>query len=63
MEPSHTPGRNVHWCNTIDPAIPFLNIRPEETLIQRDTCTPIFIVALFTIAKTHKQAKYPSTDE
>ena len=33
------------------------------TLIQKDTCTPIFIAALFTIAKTWKQAKCPSTDE
>ena len=33
-------------------AIPFLGIYPEKTLIQKDTCTPIFIAALFTIAKT-----------
>ena len=32
--------------------IPFLSIYPEKTLIQKDTCTPIFIAALFTIAKT-----------
>ena len=32
-------------------------------LIQKDTCTPVFIVALFTIAKTQKQPKCPSTDE
>jgi len=46
-----------------NPAIPFLDIYPEKTLIRRDTCTPIFIVAPFTIAKTQKQAKYPPTDE
>ena len=33
------------------------------TIIQKDTCSPIFIVALFTIARTWKQAKCPSTDE
>ena len=35
-----------------DPAIPVLGIYPEKTIIQKDTCTPIFIAALFTIAKT-----------
>ena len=46
-----------------DPAIPFLGIYPEETLIQKDTCTPMFTAPLFTIAKTWKQPKCPSTDE
>ena len=46
-----------------DPAILLLGIYPEKTLIQKDTCTPIFIAALFTIAKTWKQPKYPPTDE
>ena len=35
----------------------------DKTTIQRDTCTPMFIAALFTIAKTWKQPKCPSTDE
>ena len=35
----------------------------NKTLIQKDTCTPIFIAALFTIAKIWKQPKCPSTDE
>ena len=35
----------------------------KKTVIQNDTCTPIFISALFTIAKTQKQLKYPSIDE
>ena len=35
-----------------DPAIPLLGIHNEETRIERDTCTPMFIVALFTIART-----------
>ena len=46
-----------------DPAIPFLGIYPEETKIERDTCVPLFIAALFTIARTWKQPRYPSTDE
>ena len=48
-----------------DPAIPLLGIYLEKmkTLIRKDTCTPMFIAALFTIAKTWKQPKCPSTDE
>ena len=46
-----------------DPAIPLLGIYPEETKIEKDTCTPVFIAALFTIAKTWKQTRCPSTDE
>ena len=37
-----------------DPAIPLLSIYTKETSIERDACTPIFIVALFTIARTWK---------
>ena len=46
-----------------DPAIPLLNIHPEETKIERDTCIPLFFAALFTIARTWKQPRCPSTDE
>ena len=46
-----------------DPAIPLLGIYPEKTVIQKDTCTPLFIIALFTRAQTWKQPKCPSTDE
>ena len=48
-----------------DPAIPLLSIHLEktETLIPKDTCTLMFTAALFTIAKTWKQPKCPSTDE
>ena len=48
-----------------DPAIPLLGIYPEKTktLFQKDTCTPMFTAALFTIAKTWKQPKCPSTDK
>ena len=40
-----------------------LGIYPEETIIWKDTCTPMFVTALFTIAKTWKQPKCPSTEE
>ena len=46
-----------------DPAIPLLGIYPEKTIIQKDTCTTVIIAALFTIARTWKQPKCPSTDE
>ena len=46
-----------------DPAIPLLGIYLEKTIIQNDTCTPMFIAALFTIARTWKQTKCPSTEE
>ena len=46
-----------------DPAIPLLGIHTEETRIERDTCTPMFITALFTIARTRKQPGCPSADE
>ena len=45
------------------PAIPFLDIYPDKTITQKDTCTTVLIAALFTIAKTWKQPKYPLTDE
>ena len=46
-----------------DPAIQLLGIYPEKTIIWNDTCTTMFTAALFTIAKTWKQPKCPSTDE
>ena len=46
-----------------DPAIPLLGIHTEETRIERDTCTPMFIAALFIIARTWKQPRWPSADE
>ena len=50
-----------------DPEISFLGIYPEEkgiyAKIEKDTCTPVFIVALFTIARTWKQLRCPLTDE
>ena len=48
-----------------DPTIPFLSIYLEKkkTLGQKATCIPMLIAALFTIAKTWKQPKCPSTEE
>ena len=46
-----------------DLVIPFLGIYLNKTIIQRDTCTHMFIAALFTIAKTWKKPKCPSTEE
>ena len=46
-----------------DPAIPLLSIYPEKTIVQKDTCPPMFIAALFTIARSWKQPKCPSTNE
>ena len=46
-----------------DPAIPLLGICLEETKIVKDTCIQLFIAALFTIARTWKQPRCPSTDE
>ena len=45
-----------------DPAIPLLGIHTEETRIERDTCTPMFIAALFTIARTWNQPRCPLAD-
>ena len=45
------------------PAVPLLGIHTEETRFERDTCTPVFIAALFTIARTWKQPRCPSVDD
>ena len=77
-EPSYSVDKNVliNWCSLCgkqyedssenkkielpyDLEILLLGI----TMIQKDTCTPVFIAALFTIAKTWKQPECPSTDE
>ena len=51
------------WKPSYYPAIPLLGIYPEEARIEKDTCIPLFIAALFTIARTWKQPRCPSIDE
>ena len=46
-----------------DPAFPLLGIYPEETTTEKDMCIPLFTEALFTIDRTRKQPRCPSTDE
>ena len=46
-----------------NPAVQLLGIHTEETRIERDSCTPMFIAALFIIARTWKQPRCPSADE
>ena len=46
-----------------DPTISLSGIYPEETKIEKDTCIPLFIAIIFTIARTWKQPRCPSTDE
>src|SRR5574340_730803 len=70
-EPSYTVGWRTVWRFlkkleielSYDPAIPLLVIHTEETRIERDMCTPMFIAALFIIARTWKQPRCPSADE
>ena len=45
------------------PAIPLLGIYPDQSFLEKDTCTRMFIATLFAIAKTGKQSKCPLTDE
>ena len=51
----------IEW--PYDPAIPVLGIHTKDTRIERDTCTPMFITAVFTIAKTWKQPRSSPADE
>ena len=55
--------RKIIKRKTFHQAIPLLGIYTDKTFIQKNTCTLMFIAALFTIAKTWKQPNCPSTDE
>ena len=46
-----------------DPTIPLLGIYQEKTITQKDTCSPVFTAALFTIARTWKWPKCPLTEQ
>ena len=61
-------SRQEYWSglpvpSPYDPAIPLLGVHTEETRIERDTCTPMFIAALFIIPRTWKQPRCPSADK
>ena len=60
---SHTHTKKIEL--PYNPAIPLRGIYPKnmKTLMHTDTCTPVFIAALFTIVKTRKQPKCPSRGE
>ena len=55
--------RKLHIELPYHPAIPYLGIYLDKTFLEKDTCTRMFIAALFTLAKTWKQHKCPSTDD
>ena len=59
----HFPWMVVVVELSYDPAIPLLGICIDKTIIKKDTCSPMFTAALFTIAKTWKQTQRPLTDE
>ena len=52
-----------HKYLSYDLATPLMGIYPEKTIIEKDICTPMFIAALITIARTWKQPRCPSADE
>ena len=43
--------RKLYTEPPYDPAVPLLGIYPDKTFLEKDTCTRMFIEALFTIAK------------
>ena len=55
--------KNLEIELSYDPAIPLLGIHTKESRIERDTCTPMFIAALFTTARTWKQPRCPLADK
>ena len=55
--------KNLRMKPPYDPAIPLVGIYPEETRVEKDTCIPLFIVALFTIVRRWKQSRCLLTDE
>ena len=59
----HNWATSLHFTSLYDPAIPQLGIHTKETRIERDTFTPMFIRALFIIARTWKQPRCPLADE
>ena len=71
-EPLYTFGGNVNCCYTVENSMEVSQKNKTRTTTpgyiyqntyRKDTCTPMFIAALFTVAKIWKQPKCPSTDE
>ena len=63
LQKQKTKNKKLNIEIPYDPEIPLLGIYLEKTIIRNDICTPMFIAALFTIAKTGKQSKCPTTGE
>ena len=55
--------KNLKIEQPYDPAIPLLGINPEKTIVQKESCTKMFIAALFPIARTWKQPTCSLTGE
>ena len=51
--------KNLRIKLPYDPTIPLVGIYPEKSIIEKDLCTPVFIAAVFTIARTWKQPRCP----
>ena len=63
MENSWRYLRNLYIELPHDPAIPLLGIYPDKSFLEKDTCSHMFIAALFLTAKRCKQPKCASTDD
>ena len=63
MENSREILLKIRNKTAILPTILLLGIYSEKTIIERDTCTPVFMVILFTTARVWKKPRCPSTDE
>ena len=57
------PLKTKNKTSPYDPAFPLLGLYPEKDKIEKDTCTPLLIVALFAITRTYMKHRCPSTDE
>ena len=57
------PQKTENRTTIYDPATPLLGLYLDKTLIQKDICIPMFIAALFTIAKTWKHPVYRQRSE
>ena len=63
MEDSVGNSQKIKMNLPCDPVMSFLGIDPKDSVDYKDTCTSMFVVALFTVAKRWKQLKCPTTVE